>query len=116
MPMQVGKPVSAGRREMEIPLTLAIPVSSVTMVPMEGKYVTELELRFSVLDEKGNRSAVPVIPLRISSETAPKDGEYMRYDTKLKLRKIGQHLVAAIYDPLSGKISTAEVDIVPPER
>ena len=116
MPMQVGKPVPAGRREMEIPLTLAIPVSSVTMVPMEGKYVTELELRFSVLDEKGNRSAVPVIPLRISSETAPKDGEYIRYDTKLKVRRIGQHLVAAIYDPLSGKISTAEADIVPPER
>lgn len=116
MPMQVSKPVPAGRREMEVGLTLAIPVSSVTMVPMEGKYVTELELRFSVLDEKGNRSAVPVIPLRITSETAPKDGEYMRYDTRLKLRKIGQHLVAAIYDPLSGKISTAEADIVPPER
>jgi hypothetical protein len=37
----------------------------------------------------------------------------VRYETTLKLRKIGQHLIVAIYDPLSGKITTAEADVVP---
>jgi hypothetical protein len=29
------------------------------------------------------------------------------------MRKIRQHLIAAIYDPLSGRITTAEADVVP---
>lgn len=117
MPMQVGKPVSTGRKEIEVPVSLAIPVSSMTMVPYQGKYVAELELRILVLDEKGNRADVPVIPIRLSSETElSKDdaAKYVRYDTRLKLRKIGQHLFLAVFDPVSGKITTAEADVVPP--
>ena len=115
MPMQVGKPVAKGRREIEVPLSLAIPLSSMTIVPLEGKHVAELELRISVLDEKGNRSAVPVIPIRLTADRPPAEspGQYVRYDTTLKMRKIRQHLIAAIYDPLSGKITTAEADVVP---
>jgi VWFA-related protein len=115
MPMQLGKPVSSGRREVEVPISLAIPLSSMTVVPLEGKWVAELELRISALDAKGNRSAVPVIPIRLTADKPPGEskGQYVRYDTKLKLRKIGQHLIVAVYDPLSGKITTAEADVVP---
>ena len=120
MPMQVGKPVSAGRREIEVPVTLAIPLSSMTLVPYEGKYVAELELRVAALDEKGNRADVPVIPIRLTTDKEPpKDSTgqpagHVRYETRLKLRKIGQHLLLAIFDPVSGKITTAEADVVPP--
>lgn len=116
MPMQVGKPVAKGRKEIEVPVTLAIPLSSITLVPYQGKYVAELELRISALDEKGNRADVPVIPIRMTMEQEPpKDGAgHVRYDTRLKLRKIGQHLILAIFDPVSGKITTAEADVVPP--
>jgi VWFA-related protein len=115
MPMQLGKPVSKGRREIEVPLSIAIPLTSMTVVPLEGKHVAELELRISALDVKGNRSAVPVIPIRLVADKPPSEspGQYVRYDTTLKLRKIGQHLIVAIYDPLSGKITTAEADVVP---
>ncbi|MES1246025.1 MAG: VWA domain-containing protein [Acidobacteriota bacterium] len=115
MPIQLGKPVAKGRREIEVPLSLAIPLSSMTVVPLDGKHVAELELRISVLDEKGNRSAVPVIPIRLTADKPPAEspGQYVRYDTTLKMRKIRQHLIAAIYDPLSGKITTAEADVVP---
>jgi VWFA-related protein len=115
MPMEVGKPVSKGRREIEVPITLAIPLTSMTVVPIEGKHVAELELRISALDAKGNRSAVPVIPIRLTADKPPSEspGQYVRYETTLKLRKIGQHLIVAIFDPLSGKITTAEADVVP---
>ncbi|HEX3126096.1 MAG TPA: VWA domain-containing protein [Thermoanaerobaculia bacterium] len=118
MPIQVGKPVAKGRREIEVPITLAIPLSSMTVVPIDGKHVAELELRISVLDEKGNRSAVPVIPIRLTADKPPSEspGQYVRYDTTLKMRKIRQHLIAAIYDPLSGKITTAEADVVPDRK
>ena len=35
----------------------------------------------------------------------------MRYETKVKLRGKADHLVVALYDPLSGKIATAETDV-----
>jgi VWFA-related protein len=116
MPMQLGKPESSGRREMVVPVSLAIPLTSVTLVPYQGKYVAELELRVSALDEKGNRSDVPVIPIRLSAESEPpkQEGGHIRFDTRLKLRKIRQHLILAIFDPLSGKITTAEADAAPP--
>jgi len=116
MPMQVSKPVLSGRKEMEVQVALAIPVSSMTMVPYDGKFVAELELRVSALDEKGNRADVPVIPIRLTAEQEPPKGGAVRYDTRLKLRKIGQHLILAIFDPVSGRITTAEADVVPPSR
>ena len=40
----------------------------------------------------------------------------MRYDTRLKLRKMPHHLTIAIFDPLSGKILTAQADVMPPQK
>ncbi len=38
----------------------------------------------------------------------------MKYETKVKLRGKADHLVVAIYDPLSGKLATAETDVTLP--
>ena len=54
---------------------------------------------------------VPVVPITLKSDHPPTPGRLVRYDTKLKLRGKANHLVAAIYDPLSGKIATAETDV-----
>lgn len=114
MPMQVGKPVRAGRREIEVPITLAIPVDAITVVPVEGKHVAELELRVAAVDSDGNRSAIPVLPLRIAlDDPAQAAGKHVRYDTKIRLRRIGQHLIVAVFDPLSNRILTAEADVTP---
>lgn len=113
MPMQVGEPVRDGRREMVVPITLAIPVAALTVVPLDGKHVAEMELRVAAVDENGDRSDVPVVPLRMSLEQPPPKEAHLRYDTKIRLRRIQQHLIVAIYDPLSGRILTAEADVKP---
>lgn len=113
MPMQVGEPVRDGRREMVVPITLAIPVAALTVVPLEGKHVAEMELRVAAVDENGDRSDVPVVPLRMTLEQAPPKEAHLRYDTKIRLRRIQQHLIVAIHDPLSGRILTAEADVKP---
>jgi VWFA-related protein len=116
MPMQLGKPVPSGRKLMTVPITLAIPVESITLVPVEGRYASELELRVAAVDEDGNRSDVPVIPLTVASESQPEPGGYVKYETKLTLRRKGHHLTVAIFDPLSGKITTAEAEVEAPKR
>jgi VWFA-related protein len=115
MQAQVGQPAAAGRREMEVPVSLLIPVDAVTFVPLDGKYVAELELRIAAVDTGGSRAAVPVIPVTLRSETQPKGGA-VRYETRLKLRRLPHRLTLAIFDPLSGKILTAEADVVPPKK
>lgn len=113
MPMQLGKPVKAGRREIEVQVALAIPSEAVTMVPLDGKHVAQLELRIAAVDVEGNRSAIPVIPLQLSLDQPPPQGTHLRYDTRIKLRRIKQHLIVAIFDPLSSRILTAEADVTP---
>jgi VWFA-related protein len=116
MPVKLGAPVPSGRREMEVPISLAIPADSITFVPVNGKQTAELELRVAAVDSGGNRAPVPVIPVTLTGAEAPKAGAFVRYDTRLKLRKLPHHLTLAIFDPLSGKILTAQADVVPPQK
>jgi len=113
MPVQLGKPVRKGRHEMEVPFTLAIPTDAFTSVPLNGKYASEVELRVAAQDERGNRSDIPVVPLQLSSDKEPAKGHFVRFQNKVTLRRTNQHLIFALFDPLSNKITTAEVDIKP---
>jgi VWFA-related protein len=114
MPMALGKAERSGVREIEVPVTLTIPLSSVTIIPLAGKYAAELTLRFAALDERGDRSDIPAIPLKWTFDTPPpKGGGTIRYDTRLKLRRIDQQVIAALFDPLSGKITTAQGKVAP---
>ena len=114
--VQVGQPVASGRKEMEVPISIAIPVDAVTFVPLEGKYTAEVELRVAATDTAGNRAPVPVIPVTLRSDTEPKAGGAIKYETRIKLRRLPHNLVLAIFDPQSGKILTARVDVLPPAK
>jgi VWFA-related protein len=113
--IEVGQPVASGRREMEVPVALSIPVDAVSFVQLDGKYAAELELRVVAVDTGGNRAAVPVLPVTLRAETQPKAGTSVRYETRLKLRRLPHHLTLAIFDPLSGKILTGQTDVLPPK-
>ncbi|MFL6194469.1 MAG: VWA domain-containing protein [Thermoanaerobaculia bacterium] len=112
--LKLGTPVPSGRKEMEVAVSLAIPVDAVTFVPLNGKYVAELELRVAAVDTGGNSAPVPAVPITLSAGEQPKAGTVVRYDTKLRLRKLPHHVNFGLYDPLSGKILTGEADVVPP--
>ena len=115
MPVQLGAAAASGRKLMQVPLTLAIPVESITFVPVDGKYVSELELRIAAQDERGNQADMPVVPLTLSTDRQPEPGGHVRYETTLTLRKLRHDLTIAIFDPLSGKITTAAVKVAPPK-
>jgi len=114
MPMKVGEPVRSKRGELEIPITLGLPVDLMTVLPDDGKYTVQLELRFAASSVAGNGSEIPVVPITLSSAKPPTPGKVVRYETKVKLHGTADHLVAAVYDPLSGKLATAEADLKKP--
>ena len=113
--IELGRPVASGRREMEVPVAISIPVDGISFVPLDGKYAAELELRVGAVDTGGNRASVPVIPVTLRAETQPKAGSSIHYETRLKLRRLPHHLTLAIFDPLSGKILTGQTDVLPPK-
>lgn len=112
MPIAVGTGKRTSRKEMLVPLSLTIPLSSITLLRSGNRYVTQLELRVAAMDERGDRSEIPVIPLHFDFDRPPPpSGGHIRYDTELQLRRIEQHLIVTLFDPLSGKITTAEADV-----
>jgi VWFA-related protein len=110
MPMKLGAPVKA-KGMTEIPITLGLPVSALTIFPVDGQFRAQVELRVAAADENGNRSDVPVLSIDLHSPNPPKAGGFVRYQTSLKIRGQAKHIVVATYDPLSGKIATAEADV-----
>lgn len=114
MPMRLGAPVRT-KKGLEIPVTLGLPTDLMTVVPVEGKFAAQLELRFVASDADGNNSDIPVVPLNLASDKPPAPGKVVRYDTKLTLPAKASHVVIAVYDPLSGKVATAETDIAAPK-
>jgi VWFA-related protein len=115
MGVQLGQPVKLSRSQMEVPVTLAIPTDSFTTVPLNGKFAAELELRVAAQNERGDPSEIPVIPLQLlgDRQPVPGPGHFVRFQTKLKLQRTALHLVFAIFDPLSNKITMAEADVKP---
>jgi VWFA-related protein len=111
LPLKLGEVRKARRGQIEIPLTLGLPADILTVVPHEGKFAAELELRIAASDANGNSSEIPVIPLTISGDKPPKAGGFVRYDTKITLNGKAETLVLAVYDPVSGKIATGEVKL-----
>jgi VWFA-related protein len=111
MPLKVGSVTREKRGEVEIAMTLGLPVDVMTVVPDGARYDARLELRFAASDADGNSSEIPIIPVDLTSDHPPTPGKVVRYDTKIKLRGKADHLVVAVYDPLSGKIATAETDV-----
>ena len=113
LPMRIGTPVKV-RGGTEIPITLGLPADVVTLVQVDNKYAAHAELRFAATDDTGNGSEIPVVPLNISSDHPPKPGGFIKYETKLTLKGKANRLVATVYDPVSGKLATAETSLALP--
>jgi len=113
LPMRVGTPVKT-RNGTEIPITLGLPADVVTLVQVGNKYAAHSELRFAASDDNGNDSELPIMPININSDHPAKPGGFIKFETKVTLKGKANHLVATVYDPISGKLATAEADLVMP--
>lgn len=107
--VEVGEPQHAGFQKVQLPVTLALPLSAVTFLPEGEQWVARLELRFAVADEGFHQAEIPVVPVVLQSPTAPVADETWSMATILKLRRRPQEMVVAVYDPPSGRILSRRV-------
>ena len=95
-----------------VPMTVRIPMDWVTMVNLNGYHHARLRLRVAVVDARGNRSDIAVVPVRFKGEK-PKPGDMTIYETEVELRRQKQTLAISLLDTLSNEMlsSTLELDL-----
>lgn len=106
-----GEPENGGWKKVIVPLLVEIPLDQVTHLPSASGYATRLELRVAVIDDRGDRADIPVIPIVLERETEPGEGETRVFATKLKMRERDHRLVVSLYDPASGTELSERLDV-----
>lgn len=104
-----------GRKEIEIPVTVGVPVEALALSPSGKGYIAEAPLAVAALDETGARAEIPTSKLRVAVKEPPRIGGYARFETTLRLRRANQRLVFTVRDEVNGNTIWQEVDLVPDE-
>lgn len=113
LPVEIGASEKAFGSTMKVPVTLHIPLESLTLLPDGERYNAEVELRIAALDDRGGRSDIPVIPVSLTLPGKPPAGAYAIFTTTLQLRRARNQLVLAVSDPVGGAIYSARAEVVP---
>ena len=111
--VELGEPKKAGRKRVDIPVALFVPLDKVTFLPDGNRRVAQLDLQIALRDEEGRRAPIPVVQVFFQTESELQAGAYGRFDTKLRMRKVDHSAVFGIHDPASGRILTKSVEIKP---
>ncbi len=113
MEATIGAAKTMRGKKVELPLSLKIPMDQLLMLPVASGFEANLELRIAVLDEKGHRSEIPVIPVKLGGASKPAEGAFATYDTTLVLRDIQQQLAVVLYDVAGERMLSTSVDFNP---
>jgi VWFA-related protein len=113
LPVEIGAAVKSSGNTMKVPVTIRVPLESLTTVPTDQGVSAEVELRIAALDERGGRSEIPVIPIRFDMPGKAPAGAYATYTTMLQLRRARNELVLAISDSAGGAIFSARAEVEP---
>ena len=109
----LGEAKPRGRGEIEVPVTLGVPVEALALTPQGRGYVAEAPLAVVAVDDKGGRTEIPQSKLRVTVKKLPEAGGLARFQTNLRLRKAPQRLVFTVRDEVSGQTLWQEVEFKP---
>ena len=98
---------------MELPLTVDVPWSWITVLPAGEGRVARLELRVAARDRTGALSETAKIPLGLMISGEVKRDEDLHWEHDLVLRRQRHDLVISVHDVPSGQSLTRVVTVEP---
>jgi VWFA-related protein len=107
--VKLGAPHRRGR-DLEVPVTLGVPFEALAMKPRGKGYLAEIPLSLAAMDEKGGRSNLRA-HLKVAVATLPGPGNYVRFQTVVRLSNMGQRLVFTVPDAQSGRSIWGDVNL-----
>ena len=107
--VKLGAPRRHGR-DLEVPVLLGVPTEALALTPQGNGYLADVPLALAAMDEKGGRSDLRT-RLKVAIPTLPQAGNYVRFQTVVLLRNIGQKLVFTVPDQASGGTVWGEVNL-----
>jgi VWFA-related protein len=107
--VKLGTPHRRGR-ELEVPVTLGVPFEALAMTPQGKVYLAEVPLALAAMDEKGGRADLRA-RLKVAVPTLPQAGNYVRFQTVVRVRNVGQRLVFTVPDLASGGTVWGEANL-----
>ena len=107
--VKLGAPHRRGR-DLEVPVTLGVPFEALAMKPRGTGYLAEIPLSLAAMDEKGGRSNLRT-HLKVAVATLPATGNYVRFQTVVRLSDMGQRLVFTVPDAQSGRSIWGDVNL-----
>jgi VWFA-related protein len=108
--VKLGAPQRRGR-ELEVPVTLGVPFEALAMTPRGTGYMAEIPLSLAAMDEKGGRSNLRT-RLKVAVATLPAAGNYVRFQTVVRLSNVAQRLVFTVPDAQTGRSIWGDVNLV----
>jgi VWFA-related protein len=108
--VEIGEPRQAGRRTVDLPVTLVLPASSAGAA---GGREAELVLSVGALDKWGRRSELPQIPLKVALADEVEPHAPVRSQVTLHLRNVEQKLVFHVRNARTGGQLLEEVSFHP---
>ncbi|REJ79967.1 MAG: VWA domain-containing protein [Acidobacteria bacterium] len=108
--LEFGKPQKR-RGKIDLPLEVGISLDEITLIPQNGQWINELEIRVTVMDAVGNRSETQLDTIPIAGDYQPRPGQSWFYETTLRLRDREHRIVVAVYDPISGAILSSSAEL-----
>jgi VWFA-related protein len=111
--VEIGAARKAGRRDVEVAVTLGVPVEALALIQGGKGYSAETPLAIAVEDREGGRADLPPLKLQVRIRDVPKRGTYARFQTKLRLRDVDQHLVFTVHDAVNGAAIWGEAGYAP---
>ena len=111
--VEVGRGKRSGFGKAIVPVKIYMPLGFLTFLPQGDQWHADTELRIAVIDEAGNTSDIPVIPLGVKAPRDPGQADVSIYETQVKLRRKPHDMVISIYDKPSGQILSAKLSVNP---
>jgi len=109
--VELGAPRRAGLREIEVPLTLGIPVEAVSFLAMGDAYRAELPLHVTSFDRQDTAVELPPTVLRVIVRKVPPAGELLRFESTLRIRSGEKRLRFTIADAVHDKLLWGEEEV-----